>query len=160
MSFPPPLPGPETPGQGLPEIVPGRLPARPESASPLVGALGDVVRTGRWQAPRRTVSYQVMGNLKLDLREVLVPGETLQVDAYVLLGDVRVLVPPGTDVQVTGATLLGNGRTETEAFGADVAPTGARVEVKVYSMMGNVRVRTAAAGSKLPVGWRWARPKA
>ena len=119
-----------------------------------------MVRTGRWQAPRRTVSYQVMGNLKLDLREVLVPGETLQVDAYVLLGDVRVLVPPGTDVQVTGATLLGNGRTETEAFGADVAPTGARVEVKVYSMMGNVRVRTAAAGSKLPVGWRWARPKA
>ena len=159
MSFPPPLPGPETPDQGLPEIVPGQAPVRPESGSPLVGALGDVVRTGRWEAPRRTVSYQIMGNLKLDLREVLVPGETLQIDAYALMGDVRVLVPPGTDVLLTGMTVMGNGRTETEAFVADVPPTGARVEINVYSMMGNVRVRTAAVGGKLPVGWKWARSK-
>lgn len=171
MSFPPPLPGPETPGEGLPEIVPprpapgqqGGVPAPPPvrraGDKPLVGALGDVVRTGRWDAPRRTVAYQVMGNLKLDLREVVVPGESLEVDAYVMMGDVRVLVPPGTDVQVKGMTVLGDGRTETEAFGKGVSPTGARVEVTVYSLMGNVRVRTAAVGSKLPVGWRWARPK-
>lgn len=166
MSSPPPLPGPDTPGQGLPEIVPQRPapgtpppPVRPESGSPLLGALGDVVRTGRWDAPRRTVAYEVMGNVKLDLREVLVPGETLQIDAYVLMGDVRVLVPPGTDVEVSGMTVMGNGRTETEAFGADTPPTGARVEVRAYSMLGNVRFRTAAVGSNLPMGWRWARPR-
>lgn len=167
MSIPPPLPGPQTPGEGQPEIVPDRVVPRPaplpavrrETGDPLIGLLGDVTRTGRWVAPRRTTSYQLMGNLKLDLREVLQPGETLEIDAYVLMGDVRVLVPPGTAVEVRGVTLLGDGRTETDAFAQDAEPTGARVVVTVYSMMGNVRVRTLAAGSKLTTGWRWARPR-
>ncbi|WP_122261825.1 LiaF domain-containing protein [Ornithinimicrobium cerasi] len=157
MTFPPPLPGPQTPGEGLPEIVPGALPARRERGDALVGILGDIVRTGRWEVGRRTVAYQLMGNLKLDLRDVLVPGETLEVEAYVLMGDVRVLVPAGTDVQVRGATLMGDGRTESDAFSADLPPTGSRVVVTVWSLMGNVRVRTAGAEGKLPRGWRWAR---
>lgn len=159
MTFPPPLPGPGLPGEGLPEIVPGRLPARRETGDSLVGVFGDVVRAGRWEVARRTTAFQLMGNLKLDLREVLLPGETLELEAYVLMGDVRVLVPPGTDVQVRGVTLLGDGRTETDAFAQDVPPTGSRVVVTVYSAMGNVRVRAAALGGKLPRGWRWARPK-
>lgn len=159
MTFPPPLPGPGTPGEGLPEIVPGHLPARAEKGEALVGVFGDVVLAGRWRAPRRTTAYMLMGNLKLDLREVLAPGETLELEAYVLTGDVRVLVPPGTDVEVRGVTLLGNGRTETDAFAQGAPRTGARVVVTVYSAMGNVRVRTASLDGKLPRGWRWARPK-
>ena len=47
--------------------MPGALPARRERGDALVGILGDIVRTGRWEVGRRTVAYQLMGNLKLDL---------------------------------------------------------------------------------------------
>lgn len=159
MSYQPPLPGPETPGEGLPEIVPGRPPVRPETGDLLLAVMGDTVRTGRWPAPRHTRAVELLGNLKLDLREVVQPGETLEVEVYSFLGDVRVLVPPGTDVQVRGATLLGDARTEIDAYLGAVPVTGARVVLTAYSFIGNVRVRTMATGAKLPRGWRWAKPR-
>ncbi|MDO5739037.1 MAG: LiaF-related protein [Ornithinimicrobium sp.] len=164
MTIPPPLPGPQTPGEGLPEVVPPSSSALPqvrrEGGDPLVSLMGDVVRTGRWDAAQRTVVYEAMGNVKLDLREVLLPGETLEVVAYALMGDVRVVVPPGTDVQVRGVTLVGNGRTESDVGSQGAAPNGSRVVVTAYTFMGNVRVRTMGVSSdKPPMGWRWARAK-
>lgn len=168
MTQPPPLPGPQTPGEGMPEIVPdssylrlpgqqapGHLPARRETTEPLVSILSDVVRTGRWEAPRKITGYAVLGNLKLDLREVIVPGETLEVSAWAVMGDVRVVVPPGTQVEFKGMTVMGDGRAEADLTTQDVAPTGARVVVNVNNLMGNVRVRTMAVGAKPPAGWRW-----
>ena len=177
MTQQPPLPGPQTPGEGLPEIVPdqsylrlpgqvpgqgqapaqapGHLPARRETDEPLVSILGDVVRTGRWEAPRKITGYALLGNLKLDLRDVIVPGETLEVSAWALMGDVRVVVPPGTHVEVKGVTVMGDGRTEADFDTQDVAPTGASLVVNVNNLMGNVRVRTMQRGVKPPMGWRW-----
>lgn len=169
MTNPPPIPGPQTPGDGLPEIVPDErwaprptpspAPARLETTDPMFAVLGDLVRTGRWQAARHTTAYSFMGNVKLDLREVLQPGETMEVEAWAMLGDVRVIVPPGTDVEVRGVTVMGNGQTEIDVAAQGAAPTGARVVVNVNSLMGNVRVRTMGVGAKPPGGWRWARPR-
>lgn len=169
MTIPPPLPGPQTPGEGLPEIVPEdrmqpiRTPAQPpvraDKTDPIVGVLGDVVRTGHWPAARRTVAYQFLGDLNLDLRQVIHPGEELQVEAYSCMGDVKVLVPPGTQVELRGTTLLGDARVEVDQASHDAAPTGARLVVTVHSLMGDVRVRCAAKDGKLPRGWRWARPR-
>lgn len=160
MTIPPPIPGPQTPGEGLPEVVPGQVPQRPEADKPLITLFGDVVRTGMWNPPRRTTAYSALGNLKLDLRDVLAPGETLEIVAYVVMGDVRVLVPPGTTVDVDGVTLVGDGRAEVDMRAQGAAPTGARVSVTVYSLLGNVRVRTMQSGiARPPVGWRWARPR-
>ena len=164
MTFPPPLPGPQTPGEGLPEIVPpqrsGHLPARREQGEPVYAFMGDLVRTGRWEAARRTTVYGGLGNVKLDLRDVIVPGETLEVTVWLALGDVRVLVPPGTTVEVHGMTVLGDGRTETDVQDQGAAPTGARVVLNANTFLGNVRVRSMAPGvARPPRGWRWARPR-
>lgn len=165
----PPLPGPQTPGSGLPEVVPPRLPtfrapsapppARLERTDPIIGFMGDIVRTGRWQAARRTTVYQFMGDLKLDLRDVLVPGETLEIEAWSFMGDVRIAVPPGTDVVVNGGTLLGDVRTETDP--REPAPrTGGRLSVTAYSFMGDVRVREMGPDAgRPPRGWRWVTPR-
>lgn len=159
----PPLPGPQTPGQGLPEIVPmpaQHLPVhRPETGPTITGFMGDVVRTGRWQAPRRTVAWQLMGDLKLDLREVLQPGETLEVNANLFMGDVKVLVPPGTQIEVQGVTLMGDATTEVHAAAQGAEPNGSRVVVTVNSFMGDVKVRAMGLDVAPPRGWRWARPK-
>lgn len=169
MTNPPEIPGPQTPGEGLPEIVPDQRwaprptpappPERRQSAEPLISFLGDVVRTGRWEVPRTTTVYGLTGNIKLDLREVLEPGEVLEINGWMMMGDVRVLVPPGTHVEVRGTTLMGDGRIETDAATQGAAPTGARVVLSVNSLMGNVRVRTMALDAKPPMGWRWARSR-
>ena len=166
---PPPLPGPDSGSAGLPEVVPPEagapahrgvpLPARQEKADPLVAFLGDIVRTGRWQAARKTNALQLMGDLKLDLREVIVPGETLEVEAWSLMGDVKIVVPPGTEVVVEGGTLLGDVRTETDPR-EPTAPTGARLVVRGYTLMGDVRVREMGPDAgKPPRGWRWVNPR-
>lgn len=168
--LPPPLPGPQAPGSGLPEIVPvsGEVlppyrgappPARQEKSDPLVAFMGDIVRTGRWQAARRTNALQMMGDLKLDLREVIAPGETLEVESWSLMGDVKIVVPPGTEVVVNGGTLLGDVKTETDP--REPAPrTGARLVVRGYTLMGDVIVREMGPDvGKPPRGWRWVSPK-
>lgn len=176
---PPPLPGPATPGAGLPEVVPGQqlghwqpggtaypqgadprnLPARRERGQPMVSVFGDLVRTGSWEPARKTVAYQVFGNTKLDLREALRPGETLEVEMWTIFGDAKILVPEGTDVQIQGMTLLGDARSEVGATAAGAPPSGGRVVVTGWSVFGDVRVRSVVAGEKLPRGWRWAQPR-
>lgn len=165
---PPPLPGPDGSAHGLPEVVPpaagfpaygAAVPARREKADPLVAVLGDIVRTGRWQAARRTNALQLMGDLKLDLRQVIEPGETLEVEAWSLMGDVRIVVPPGTEVVVEGGTLLGDVRTESDPR-RPTAPTGARLVVRGYTLMGDVRVREMGPDvGRPPRGWRWVSPR-
>lgn len=166
---PPPLPDPNVPGQGLPEIVPGQpsaplpayrgsgapLPARREKSDPFVSLIGDVTRTGRWAAARRTTALSVIGDVRLDLREVLQPGETLEIECWSLIGDVRVLVPPGTEVVVEGGALLGDVKTESDVDPA-TPRTGAQLILKGYLLIGDVRVREAGPDTgKPPRGWRW-----
>lgn len=163
---PPPLPDQQ--GAGPPaEVVPGQvgafplpqygsnLPARRESEE-IWSVFGDVVRKGRWSASRRSNFYQLFGDVKLDLREVLQPGETLEVTSWSIFGDVRIAVPPGTDVEVNGGTVFGDVRAETDPQGP--APrTGARLVVNANSVFGEVRVREIAAGAQPPKRWRWLR---
>lgn len=166
---PPPLPRPgdRAPGQGMPEVVPvsGQVlppyqgappPARQERSDTLVAFLGDVTRTGRWTAARRTAAVQVMGDLKLDLREVIVPGETLEVETWSLMGDVKIVVPPGTEVVVSGGALLGDVKTETDPREQAAPRSGARLVVRGYTLMGDVAVREMGPDTgKPPRGWRW-----
>lgn len=160
--LPPPLPVPRQAGQGLPEVVPGpaQPPARQEKSEPLVAFLGDIVRTGRWQAARKTNTLQLMGDVKLDLREVMAPGETLEVESWSLMGDVKIVVPPGTDVVINGGTLLGDVRTETDPREPAAPRTGGRLIVRGYTLMGDVKVREMGPDAgRPPRGWRWVSPR-
>lgn len=163
---PPPLPDQQ--GAGPPaEVVPGQtgssplpqygshLPARRDSEE-VWSVFGDVVRKGRWSASRRSTFYQLFGDVKLDLREVLVPGETLEVTSWSLFGDVRIAVPPGTDVEVNGGTVFGDVLAETDP-GQPAPRTGARLVLTANSVFGEVRVREIAVDAAAPKRWRWLR---
>lgn len=163
---PPPLPDPGTSGPPV-EVVPGQVgasplpqygsnvPARRESEDAW-SVFGDVVRKGRWSASRRSTFYQLFGDVKLDLREVLQAGETLEISSWSMFGDVRIAVPPGTDVEVNGGTVFGDVRAETDPEG-QVPRTGARLVLSANSVFGDVRVREIAVGATAPKGWRWLR---
>lgn len=170
QAAPPPLPGPSPHGPGGPtEIVPGQVgpspvpqygaaggpPARRESEE-VWSAFGDVVRKGRWSASRRSTFIQIFGDVKLDLRDVIQPGETLEVTTWSLFGDVRIAVPPGTEVEVNGGTVFGDVKAESDPGGGPAPRTGARLVVTVNSVFGEVRVREIVPGD-VPKRWRWLR---
>lgn len=173
QAAPPPLPGPREDG-GPVEVVPGRvvpghmgpspvpqygapnLPARRESEE-VWTAFGDIIRKGRWSASRRSTFVQAFGDIQLDLREVIQPGETLEVSSWSLFGDVQIAVPPGTDVEINGGTLFGDVRAETDPATEPVTPTGARLVLTINALFGDARVRELPPGGKPPKGWRWLR---
>lgn len=164
---PPPLPDQQAGAHPPAEVVPGQVgasplpqygsnvPARRETEE-VWSVFGDVVRKGRWSASRRSTFYQLFGDVKLDLREVLQPGETLEITTWSVFGDVRVAVPPGTDVEVNGGTVFGDVRAETDP-GGQAPRTGARLVLTANTVFGEVRAREIAVGAEPPKGWRWLR---
>lgn len=141
--------------------VPGGYDDRPvpmrQEAQTLGTLMGDVVRTGAWTAAARTTTIQLFGDVKLDLREVIHPGETLEISTFTAAGDVRIAVPPGTRVELSGFTALGSSRHDVDPDVAAAPETGARVLLNASTLMGDVRVRTMplVVEGKPPRGWRW-----
>ncbi|WP_010146664.1 hypothetical protein [Serinicoccus profundi] len=123
--------------------------------------MGDVRRTGAWTAAEHTSAYLGMGNVLLDLRDVVRPGETLRLTAFTGLGDVKIAVPPGCRVELQGFNLLGDVRHEVDPAVQAAPETGARLVINASSLLGDVRVRTMPmddpSGPKPARGWRWTR---
>lgn len=155
-----PRPGAAVPQEHVPPRPPTGMPTPPAIRQPsqsLVAGFGDVVRTGPWTAAELTSTTQVFGDVKLDLRQVLQPGETLQINANTLFGDVRIAVPPGTRVDIEGFNLMGDTRHDIAPAAQQPGENGARVVLRCYSVFGDVRVRTMpqVLEGKQPRGWRW-----
>ena len=137
---------------------PSDLPRPLRQPSQTLGTfLGDITRTGSWQVAERTTLMMFLGDVKLDLREVLRPGETVEIATYTGMGDVKIAVPAGTRVELQGFTLMGDLRHDVDPDAQGVPETGALVRVTATSLLGDVRVRTMLPddGSKPPRGWRW-----
>ena len=144
----------DPPGLARPAGSP--VPAR-QSSQTMGTLMGDITRTGSWQVAERTTLLMFLGDVRLDLREVLRPGETLEISTYTGLGDVKLVVPAGTRVELQGFTLLGDLRHDVDPAAEGVPETGACVRVNATSLLGDVRVRTMPPddGSRPPRGWRW-----
>lgn len=123
--------------------------------------MGDIRRTGAWNPAERTTALILMGNLQLDLRQVIQPGETLRVSVFSALADTRIAVPPGTRVELEGFHMLGDLHHDVDAEVQAAPETGARLIVSGFTMLGDVRVRTMPPddGRKPPRGWRWTRKR-
>lgn len=173
---PPPLPRPDGTGGGLPEVIPpyqppAQLPGYQPAAGTGHGGLarqpqdridtyfGQVDRIGRFPLARETRINAGMSTVRLDLREVIVPGETVELRLAVWMSNVRVVVPPGTEVALQVNASMGDARLEVDAKAQGTPPTGTRVVISGWSTMSDVRVRAFALGTKPRAGWRWTRPR-
>lgn len=165
----PPLPLPGQAGSGLPEIIPpyrpesyrphqaGQVPVRREPQGTIETYLGEVVRTGIYPWAEVTQVNAGMATVKLDLRDVIQPGERLELRLRVWMSTVRVAVPAGTDVDLRLRSNMGDARLEIDGAGQAAPPTGARLVVTGWSLMSEVRVRALAGGARPGGGWRWTR---
>jgi hypothetical protein len=99
--------------------------------------LGSVVRDGRWTLAPRNRFVAVLGTVRLDLRNAVLPGPTVEIDAVPVLGTVEILVPEGVHVEVTGGGLLSSQQLRLPG----PAPAGAPVvRIRAGGAVGTLRV--------------------
>ncbi|MFI6483076.1 DUF1707 domain-containing protein [Nonomuraea sp. NPDC050663] len=103
-----------------------------------VAIMGDTKRRGKWRIESELGACAVMGDVVLDLREAEVRGNTVDIVATAVMGDVKIIVPDGVDVDLEGIAIMGDKKTNVVE-----APPGMDVpvvRVKAYAIMGDVRI--------------------
>ena len=134
----------DLPDQPVPtEVVGRRAPAN------VVNVMGDV-RLSASELPRRVGT--VLGNIRIDLRELRSGDERLELDLWTVLGDIDVILPEGMDGELEGFAVLGNRRIELAPVPR--TPGTPRVVVRAHAVLGDLRLRSLAPGE--PVS-RWRR---
>jgi hypothetical protein len=128
----------DLPADGSPqvEVVGRRAPAS------LLKGMGDIRIGGGAPVPRRVGT--VLGNVRIDLRDMRTDAERLELDLSTGMGNVEVIVAEGVDAELQGWTVFGKRRTELAPV-PRLAGTP-RVIVRANVVMGDVRLRSLAPG--------------
>ena len=80
----------------------------------VAAVLGSASRNGEWEPADVTQVFSLLGNASLDFTRALLPGGVTEVQAFTVLGEVKILVPEGLEVEVTGSALLGDFKQSTQ----------------------------------------------
>jgi len=134
----------DLPDQPVPAEVVGR-----RTPGNVVNVLGDV-RLSASELPRRVGT--VLGNIRIDLRDLRSSDERVELDLWTVLGDIDVILPEGVDGELDGFAVLGNRRVELAPVPR--TPGTPRVVVRAHVVLGDLRLRSLAPGE--PVS-RWRR---
>lgn len=102
------------------------------------GVMSEVRRDGPWRLPQRLKVSAIMSDVRLDLRQAVIPpGCVIEVRA--IMAGIRIIVPPGLRVELDVSPFMGSARNDSSrmpaAFGAPV------VRVTGSAIMAEVRVR-------------------
>lgn len=118
---------------GLPELFATAAGSR-RTPTRLVGALfSHVMRKGRLRLGKRALTVSVLGDIDLDLRNVMIDRWQTTLIVVPALGNIDVYVPEGVNTILSGGTLLGHSRD----WGRDIDRADAPV----------VRIRVLGAGT-------------
>jgi hypothetical protein len=116
--------------------------------------LGDLrFRGGGGELPRRAGT--VLGNIRIDLRELRTDADVVELDLWTVLGDIDVILPEGVDGVLDGWAVLGDRKIELAPV-PRVSGTP-RVVVRAHAVLGNLRLRSLAPGEPLSRWHRWGR---
>jgi hypothetical protein len=103
-------------------LAPAALPAPTGQAEQQRALLSSLVRQGRWRLAPRNRFSTVLGTVKLDLREAILPGPELEIEVRAVMGSVEVLVPEGVEVDLVGGAALSSQEVRVEGVPPDGAP--------------------------------------
>ncbi|MCW3017387.1 MAG: hypothetical protein JWO02_4479 [Solirubrobacterales bacterium] len=101
--------------------------------------------TGRRAMAARSRFSCTLGNIHLDLRDVVLPGPQVDIEIRAVLGWVQVVVPEGIEVRMVGDGLLTNREVHLRAV--PVPPGAPVVCVHVSGVLGSVSVRSRPRGA-------------
>jgi hypothetical protein len=101
--------------------------------------LSSLTREGRWRLAPRSRFSAVLGSITLDLREAVLPGPEIEIEARAVLGSVVVLVPEGVDVELTGGGAMSSQDLRVEGTPPAGAPL---IRIRHSGLMGSLAVRS------------------
>ena len=102
------------------------------------GIMSEVRRVGAWQLPQHLEVRALMSNVRLDLRQAVIPpGCVIEVSA--VMAAVHIIVPPGLPVEFDVSAIMASARNDSTRVPAVLgAPV---VRVRGSAFMAEVRVR-------------------
>lgn len=121
------------------------------TVSTVVCVLGDQRRTGRWRLPAKVRGWTLLGDIHLDLREVVCAEPTVEIGVWTVMGDLELVVPDGVEVELTGIDLMGD--RELRLAPVPRVPGTPLIHVKAYTVMGDVKIRSSGAPAPERRGW-------
>lgn len=131
---------------GVPADVTLRVPPLPAAAAGPREAhrtfLAFRRQTGRRRMRAETAFRITLGNLSLDLRDVVLPGPRADIHVRAVLGWMQVIVPEEVEVRFEGDGILTNREVHLRA--APVPPGAPVVVLHVSGFLGSVSVRSRA----------------
>ena len=98
-------------------------------------------RRGPWQVGRQHKAFALMGGVVLDLREAIVAGQEVTINASVVMGSVDVLVDEYAVVICDGRAFMGDYSESRSKIQAKPQPDSLVVRVRGRALMGRVNVK-------------------
>lgn len=113
--------------------------------------MSEVKKAGTWTVSPRTVATAIMGSIRLDLREALLPGADVDIEVTAIMGEIIIIVPPGLRVESDGFAFMG----EFESHNSDADQRDSPlVRIHGSCVMGAVRVQLRLPGESKLEAWR------
>ena len=113
--------------------------------------MSEVKKAGSWTVSPRTVATAIMGTIRLDLREALLPGADVDIEVTAIMGEIVIIVPPGLRLECDGFAFMG----EFESHNSDAERSESPlVRIHGSCVMGAVRVQTRLPGESKLEAWR------
>ncbi len=104
-----------------------------------IAVMGEDHKTVRAAADGSVVNgIALMGESVIDLRRLPPESGQVTVNAFALMGEVKVLVPDGADVELEGFALMGEKKARLGYY--EPVPGGLRVRVQGFALMGSIEV--------------------
>jgi hypothetical protein len=114
-------------------------PAPVEAAVRHRALFSNFTRQGRWRIAGQSRYSAVFGNVKLDLREAVLPGPEVEIEARAVFGTVEVIVPEGVLVELSGGGALSSQELNVAGTAADGAPV---IRIHHRGVCGSLGVRS------------------
>jgi class 3 adenylate cyclase len=135
----------EAAGQAAPPVpaaepAPQAVPITRPASSWVVAVMSGEDRRGRWRVGRNLGAFALMGSVDLDLRDAVIEGDVVEINAWAIMGGVTITVPEGIPVETSGFVLMG-GRT-TRIKDVPPLPGAPTIRVVGYGLWGGVTVRS------------------
>jgi hypothetical protein len=104
--------------------------------------MSEIRRDGAWRLPQRLRVSAIMSDVRLDLRQAVIPPGCM-IEVRAIMANVTIVVPPGLPVDFDVSPIMASARNDSTrvpaAFGAPL------VHVRGSAFMAEVRVRMREA---------------
>jgi hypothetical protein len=111
-----------------------------------VAVLSSIDRRGRWRIEPASRFTSVLGSIRLDLSDAVIPGPDIEIEVVSVLGSTELIVPEGVHVDVSGTNVLSGRMLDLVGTPPPGAPT---LHVRATGVLGSLSIRTRGRGMHL-----------